>query len=291
MIVVTHIDLDGAGCALVAQYFYQKQITQTIYCDYDTVDTVLCNLLKTSQEKILMADISMKADTALMIAQNYPDRVELFDHHKTTLTYLTQYNWAHIDITLSATRLLFETLCSRHPKIKIHNNLRKIVFHANDYDLWIHESPQSALFNDLVNLLGVELFVKTMFPRLASGRHLIHESDQLYLNALQLKKEIFFKQRVQQAVVQGNRLIVIAARHASELSQYIRDISPAPEAWKNVDYIDIINLENYSHSLRSYNPDFDVSQVAVQHGGGGHKKAAGYQIDPSVNITSLLTQL
>lgn len=291
MIIVTHIDLDGAGCALVAKHFYNEQIAQIIHCDYDIVDTVVTNILTQTTESILIADVSMNAKTAAMIQEEYPNRIELFDHHKSVISYLQQYSWAHIDITQCATKLLFQILLNRHSGVTIPPHLRKLVFHVNDYDLWIHESPQSAIFNNMLSLLGVDLFVKTMYSRLYENQPLIRENDQLYLDGLAIKNENYFKQRVQQAIVIDNRLVVLVTHHTSELAQYIRDISPAPESWKNVAYIDMINLENRSHSLRSYDPNFDVSQVAIQHGGGGHKHAAGYSFSPSTDINQLLTQL
>ncbi len=278
MILLTHIDLDGAGCAIVAQHFYAQKLTKIYHCDYDQVDSTLLGLLKKTNEFIVLADISMNAETAALVNQAYANRIELFDHHQTAWEYLRNYTWAKFKLDRCGASVLFESLKEQMPEVPIFENLSKLIFHVNDYDLWLHTSPESSLFNDMLYLLGMDTFVGVMKTRIQESQPLIRDTDQLYLNGLQSKKYSYFKQCVEQAIVQGNRLVVLSSRHTSELCQYIRDISSAPEAWKTLEYIDVINLETRTHSLRSYKPDYDVSQIAKQHGGGGHKNAAGYQI-------------
>ncbi len=282
MILITHTDLDGAGCAVVARHFYQEQLTKIFHVEYDTVEELLLELLKNSSETIIMADISMNKETAAIIQANYSNRFEIFDHHQTSFSYLSKYPWANFDMSCCATKLFFNILKKRNPLIPIPENLEKFVFHVNDVDLWLHNDPSSMFYNDLVNLFGVEYFVQFILPRLYENEPLLRLNDTIYLNGIQAKKQHYFKQRTQQTILQGNRLIVIASRYISELCQYLRDNPQSPEWKEKADYIDVINLENKNHSLRSYRDDFDVSKIAESFGGGGHKKAAGYQMNPNI---------
>lgn len=279
MILVTHIDLDGAGCEIVARFFYPELALKNIYhLDYDTVDKEVRKLPNLSEETLIFADLGMPKETADFLNTHCAGRVELFDHHKTAMEELREYPWAHFDLSSSGTKFLFDTLCQRMPEKEIPEALRDFVFYVNDYDLWLHQSPVSRQVNDMMNLLGMNLFVRLVMERIADGQPLIDKTDRLYLEGTVYYKKKYFQDRVRDAVADGNRLVLVASRYISELSQYVRDVSPVPEEWKNVEYIDVVNLDNHTHSLRSYKEGFDVSLIAKSKGGGGHPQASGYPI-------------
>ena len=279
MILVTHIDLDGAGCEIVARFFYPELAPKSIYhVDYDTVDKEVRRLPNLSQETLIFADLGMPKETAAWLDAFCAGRVELFDHHKTAMEELQEYPWAHFDLSSSGTKFLFDTLCQRMPERKIPDMLRDLVFYVNDYDLWIHQSSVSRQINDMMNLLGMPIFVKIMMERISDSQPLIDKTDRLYLEGAVHYKRKYFQDRTRDAVVDGNRLVLVASRYISEISQYIRDVHPVPEEWKDVEYIDVINLDNHTHSLRNYKDGFDVSTIAQGRGGGGHPQASGYPI-------------
>lgn len=277
MILVTHNDLDGVGCEIVARCFYPEITPDKVYhCDYGIVNDTVKHVLTQTANKLIISDVSISAETAKLIHEKYAKRVLLYDHHQTSQEYLKDYDWCVIDLEKSATKILFDDSCCRKPGTKVPINLPSFVYHVNDYDLWLHTLPYAVQLNDLFSLLGKKKFVDTMLSRLQKKEALINKHDQLYLDALAVKKEWYFKSKVESAIVDGERLMVIANRYTSDLAGYIRNIKSPPPEWKNVKYIDMINAEKGSHSLRSYDNDFDVSKVAEAYGGGGHKNAAGY---------------
>jgi oligoribonuclease NrnB/cAMP/cGMP phosphodiesterase (DHH superfamily) len=278
MILVTHTDLDGIGSEVVVRYFTSLPEANIQHCSYNNIDTTVRKLLETTTCEIVITDLSVTPETAAHIEKNYADRVMLYDHHKTAKTYLDAYKWAVVDITRSGTQIIFEVLCARHPHIPVLTGLTKFVFHVNDHDLWQHVSPDSSRINDMLFLLGRELFAQIMLDRISHEQPLIAEVDRYYLQGLQRTKQKYFAERVKRAVPVANRLVLVASLYLSELCQYIRNISPPPAQWQNVAYIDILNFDAGAHTLRSYKPDFDVSEIAQAHGGGGHHDAAGYPI-------------
>jgi len=291
MILVTHIDLDGIGCEIVTRYFYENIPLDIYRCSYDNVDKVVCELLKNTQEHIIISDISVNAETASFIANKHSKRIEIYDHHKTALLHLKKYSWVVIDTQKSGTKILFDVLCKRKAEIKPTCALKKFVFHVNNYDLWFHESPDSARLNNMLTLLGHDIFAKLMLDRIKSNQELISEHDKYYLKGLETTKLSYFAEVTKRAVVIDNRLVVIATRYLSELSQYIRDISPRPPEWEGVENIDILNFDGGTHVLRSYKADFDVSEVALSKGGGGHPSASGCKMSDIVQSLSWLSQL
>ncbi|HRU51784.1 MAG TPA: hypothetical protein P5543_06300 [Planctomycetota bacterium] len=279
MILVSHIDLDGVGCAIVAKIFYPG--IKIYHQDYDFIDEKVCSLLKNTSKKIIITDLSVSKEVAEFIQEKYSQRVHIYDHHKTAQEYLDQYSWTTYDITVSATKLFLQECKKNMPETKIPAKLDKFVERVNDYDLWIHQYKDTIKYNDMFNLLGMELFTDAMYNRLINNQALIQQSDMFYLRGLWQTKQKYYKKALKTSIVDGDRLIVQATRYISELSQYIRDIQPVPEEWKNIKYIDIINVENNGHSLRSYDLDFDVSEIAKANNGGGHPRAAGYPFQVS----------
>lgn len=280
MILVTHIDLDGIGCEIVTRYFHPTLKSSDVYhCNYNNVEPAVRKLLSSTTDSILMTDISFGKELADYIEAGYRDRFQLYDHHKTAQELLTAYSWAFLDTTRSATKIIFDIFSARNPSVPITSGLGQLVFLINDYDLWLHTSPDSSNLNGMFSLLGKEVFKDLIWERIQQNQPLITNLDRCYLQGLENYKVRYFSDRIKYAKRIGNRMVLIASNYLSELSQYIRDISPPPEEWKNIDYIDILNFESSTHALRSYNPDFDVSEVAKSKGGGGHPRAAGYPMN------------
>ena len=67
MILVSHIDLDGAGCAIVAKIFYPG--IKIYHQDYDFIDEKVCSLLKILV-KIIITDLSVSKEVAEFIQEN-----------------------------------------------------------------------------------------------------------------------------------------------------------------------------------------------------------------------------
>ena len=279
MILVTHTDLDGIGCEIVMCYFFPDLPSTSIYrTNYGIVDDIITQLLAETEDTVWISDLSPSQETAHYISSQYPNRFELFDHHKTAHEYLQGYDWATFKLDRCGTRILFEALCQRMPEVVVSDKLRQLVFHVNDVDMWHHESEESQKFNDLLYLLDADLFVKLMLERIHTDDPLISDNDRLYLQGLENYKQRYFEKCAHRAVVKDQRLVLIVSRHMSELAEYIRNIEPIPEGWENIKYIDMINVEGGYHSLRAYQADFDVSIIAKANGGGGHKSAAGFPI-------------
>ena len=279
MILVTHNDLDGVGCEIVARCFYSEITSDKVYhCDYGIVNETVKNILTQTDEELIVSDVSISEEVAKLIEEKYATRVRLYDHHQTSEQYLRDYDWCVVDQSKCATMIVFEDCCLRKPGCKVPLNLPAFVYYVNDYDLWLHTLPYATQFNDLLSLLGKKKFVDTMLSRLRKKESLISSNDNLFLEALSIKKEWYFKNKVESAIVDGERLLITANRYTSDLAGYVRGLKNPPKSWKNVKYIDMVNVEKGTHSLRSYDNDFDVSKIAEQHGGGGHKNAAGYAI-------------
>lgn len=151
---LSHIDLDGYGCQLVASSFcenisfynsnYGNEVTARLKQIEN--DIKLCD----SREKILIliTDLNMTKDECKYIDQvvarmkfmNYDIEISLLDHHQTGAEQAKQYDWYFLDNTKCATLLTLEYFKKNYPKITVSNELEKFVFAINAFDLWNEEN-------------------------------------------------------------------------------------------------------------------------------------------------------
>lgn len=258
---ITHNDLDGAGCSVLIKKFLEPDFT--VYLNYDEIDNFIINNSHKYQ-KIIITDLSPSLEVAKFLAESVD--VLFIDHHITS-EHLVEYFDSFHDTTKSGTLLTFEWLMKNNFKCGSYRTFAEVV---NDYDMWHLNIADSLKLNMLFSLLGLERFVerflKNPYVKFDSGETLLldieEEAKNKYLSN-GLKNINLFKDK------QGRIFAVIfAEKYNSELGHYIVNNSEAS-------YVLIINAQKKKISLRS-KAEIDVSEIAVQNGGGGHKNAAGF---------------
>lgn len=261
---ITHNDLDGAGCSVLMKKFLEPDFT--VYLNYDEIDNFIINNSHKYQ-KIIITDLSPSLEVAKFLAESVD--VLFIDHHITS-EHLVEYFDSFHDTTKSGTLLTFEWLLENNFECGSYRNFAEVV---NDYDMWHLRLDDSLKLNMLFSLFGIERFVerflKNPYVKFDSGEALIldieEEAKNKYLSN-GLKNINLFTDK------QGRIFAVIfAEKYNSELGHYIVNNSEAS-------YVVIINAQKKKISLRS-KAEIDVSEIAVQNGGGGHKNAAGFSTD------------
>ncbi len=188
--------------------------------------------------------------------------VQLIDHHKTA-EWLNKYEWAFIDTSKCGTLLSFEYYGS----IPEFDYFARVV---NDYDLWIHDDPNSKELNRIYGILGRERFVDWYTESPFTG-HL--NAFEKYLLELDKEKQERFQKKVKETIYVGfNGLgqkfgIGFADRYVSEIAHNLIDEL-------NLDFIALVDVYGEKVQLRS-RQDVDVSEIAKTFDGGGHKTRRG----------------
>lgn len=184
----------------------------------------------------------------------------VLDHHKSARQDLEGLEYARFDLSKSGARMAWEFW---HP----HEPLPDLLAYVEDRDLWRWQLPQSR---------EVSLALQ------------IHESefpvwDGLDVEELKVEGQAvarFQNQQIARAVSRTRMLsvgghevpVVNSCLFQSEIGDELCRLYPeAP--FSGVYYVNPKNLEAWS--LRSIG-EFDVSEVARQFGGGGHRNAAGF---------------
>lgn len=265
-ILFTHNDFDGAACAIVA--LRSGMVQEVQYHDYKTIDKAVLKALDDDYKTIYLADISVEPATAEKM--NNKGNCLLFDHHQTAQEKLAplNYGWIYIDTSMCGAKVM-STYIEEIPK-----DLDNLIYHANDYDMWIHESPHSKRMNMLLWLYGIDKFVDR-FTKNPDVRF-TQEENAMVDSYVERRRSyvtkacdgmMTFKDKQKRPVA-----VVFAEKYTSDIGQNI--LYSYPE----IEYVIIINMVEGSASFRSR--QVDVSELAKFFGGGGHKLAAGCEMRP-----------
>lgn len=297
--IFTHTDLDGVGCAVLAQLTFGKNVDIT-YCGYDEVDALVreyISEMNKEHDTCFITDISIKDDLASMINLEYKNNFRLFDHHKTALD-LNKYDWCTVETenketgSMTSGTELFSKYLVDHKYLEV--DVSDFVRIVTDYDTWRwstlgKEGQVSKDVNDLLYLYGRERFETWCMRCIDSGKfpHFDEESSlMLTFNKNEIEK--YIKEKDKTIIVNCNREymygVVFADKYISELGNELCKLN------KELDYIVIVNMSTRSVSYRTIKDNIDVGMIAKEHGGGGHPKAAGAKFDV-YKVTKFLDEL
>jgi uncharacterized protein len=259
-LLLTHTDLDGAGCAVVFTGA-RPGLGRAELVDNGEIDARVLAALET-EAAVLVTDHGVAEPTAGRIDEYIAagGHFTLLDHHRST-RHLESRPWATVDESRSATGLLFDHLCRPAP-------FAKFARLVEDHDLWRHQDERSARLASLLGLLGHERFI-TRFsadPSIDFG-----EGELLLLEHEEGRRESYLAKKVEQAwvvEVEGSRWALCYAE------QYQSDLAERLMTGLGVDATAIVNPARRTVSLRGRG--LDVSALAERLGGGGHARAAAF---------------
>jgi uncharacterized protein len=259
-LLLTHTDLDGAGCAVLFAGARPGQ-GRTELVDNGAIDARVLAALET-EEAILVADHGITAETAARVDEYIAGggHFTLLDHHRSS-RHLEAHRWATVDDARSATGLLFDHLGRPAP-------FAEFARLVEDHDLWRHADERSARLASLLGLLGHDRF-RARFS--ADPSIQFREGELLLLEQEEERRESYLAKKVEQAwVVEsgGTRWAVCyAEQYQSDLAErMMTDLGVAATA--------IVNPAKRTVSLRGQGTD--VSAIAERLGGGGHARAAAF---------------
>lgn len=313
---LTHDDLDGGACAVVAAHLFPGYKQMVIPCNYGLgptgIDTVTRALLSThapvaGEEHVLLfsdilpsyrvcAEVNEKAFTEAFT------RVLAYDHHETTRWATDTYAWVFHGEPCGA-RLLFESSST------LPEDLLQFVYAVDAWDRWLIGS-QHRERGERLNLIYKEIgfsefhvaFVDNSFADTVSWyddlvQHLVHKRDAYIEDTLvQLRQS---PEKHTDAV--GRKFVLlIGGAYFGELSERILqehlDISYVVAAFPGTNAISLrsrnVTALSRSTSWVVTTPEgpeplvevvsscagipTNVAAYAKIYGGGGHASAAGF---------------
>ena len=198
----------------------------------------------------------------------------VIDHHKTAIVELHDVSNTIFDMSHSGTILSWNFF---HPG----KEPPKFLAYIEDRDLWKWELPYSKEFSAAFDMIPFEFEEFEKF-----------EDDSVFDDAakrgsyiLAYSKTVVKKvcEQAQPRKMGGKDVLVVNSSHwMSEIGARLAPDCDFALIW----YWDH-EAGNTKVSLRAFHEMVDVSEISKQFGGGGHKKAAGFQLPKSKHIEDL----
>lgn len=297
----THIDLDGLGCAVIAKFAYGRNATLDVeFCEYNNINERVKAFLTDSNrydyDIMFITDISVNDEDVFKLIDefNLTREAVLLDHHATALS-LNQFDWATVAVKDASgkptcgTELLYRWL-KMTQLIMLSRPADDFVRYVTGWDtfLWKTDEKKYCL-SDSLNLLlkkySKQDFVDKMSYRLANLYNepfTLDYEDGAFVESKQFERDTYIQNAMSvayQTTAKDGRPIGILFSSMKEFDSMLGN--KYCEAHPEIDYCLIINIATGYVSLRTCK-DIHVGNIAKQHGGGGHDKAAGYIVKYNV---------
>lgn len=278
----TDSDLDGISCAVVANVVFGDENVDYEICGYGNVNEKISAYLENKEyadyDKTYITDISVSREIAEKINQ-CKKTFRLLDHHKTA-DFLNTYEWATVivqnkdDIKECGTSLLYQELYKEEAYNG--NELGNFVEMVRQYDTWEWKQAQNDLpkkLNDIFGIIGYKDFIdyysNNYYKSIEEFANMFPDKFMELLKYKRREIDLVIDEKLKKVKIKGDYAIVLCDRKdlTSELGSKILD------QFENINYVMLVY--DGGVALRSVS-DFDVSEIAKQYGGGGHKNAAGF---------------
>ena len=282
--LLTHNDLDGVGCGILAKLAFGKQV-KVRYNSIASLNREVEWFLENDDKNtfLFITDLSVNAENEkkLNVFYRSDGKVQMLDHHKTAL-HFNDYEWGHVVVEdeagnlTSATSLFYDYLVKKQ-LLEPTEAIGEFVELVRQYDTWEWEKNENAhaqRLNALFYLISIEEFEDKMLNRLKTNEHFSFDQFEEKILDMEENKIERYIRRKRRELVQtpvGKYLagIVYAESYHSELGNELGKEYP------HLDYIAILNIGGKRLGFRTIHDHVDVSEVAGKFGGGGHAKASG----------------
>jgi len=224
-------------------------------------------------KNVVILDFSFNNKTTKRLIKE-ANNLLVIDHHKTAMVELHDISNTHFDMTKSGATLSWEFF---HPG----KEAPKFIQYITDRDLWKWELPYSKEFSAAFDMVPYEFEEFEKF-----------EDDSVFDDAVKRGSFILaysktvIKKVCEKSVSKKYKGMDVSVVNSSHwISEIGAKLSPD---------CDFALIWYYDHddqktrvSLRSFHDRIDVSEIAKDYKGGGHKKAAGFTLAKDIHIDDI----
>lgn len=291
-------DIDGLGCIILSKLAFEE-VDYLLKPNVYKLEKTFRNYIETGNlsqyDKIYVTDLALHNPSLKMVAESsLKDKVLIFDHHKSAIDEnLNIYDFTKIveeDETgkRCGTDLFYEYLMNNN-LIKTNRAIDEFVGLTKLEDTWqwkkVKNGEKAHDLAILLNAIGAENYIANMIAKLKANTNNFEMNEQ-EIALIKKKKEEYddiLKSIMKSAEYfvdeNNNKFGIVYANYEyrNELAEYIKR-KGNPE---NIKYFIAVAMDKGEFGQKAYRSiieGFDVSEIAVQHGGGGHLSAAGVNI-------------
>ena len=302
--IFTHNDLDGVGCGVIGKYYFPDAYVQ--YCSYDNIDDTLLYFLShnkniLSEMRIIISDIYYKQENSDITEMlRMAGELIICDHHATS-AWLNNVDFQHnsfvniiADSDVCGTKILFKILDDLYV-MPDSTKILEFVENVNSWDVWrwVKQLPEtndvvklkdainhnmSFTLNGAVYFYGIENFVNKMlmyfhnfidFDDIVSEKLVEFNTKQINSVTDYIKTHYEYESEHYGKI--PYTIIKLNSPNISLASLLCKNAMESDDKFLAI-YID---EDKDAVSLRCNVEGIDLSVIAKECEGGGHKDAAG----------------
>ena len=302
--IFTHNDLDGVGCGVIGKYYFPDAYVQ--YCSYDNIDDTLLYFLShnkniLSEMRIIISDIYYKQENSDITEMlRMAGELIICDHHATS-AWLNNVDFQHnsfvnviADSDVCGTKILFKILDDLYA-MPDSTKILEFVENVNSWDVWqwVKQLPEtndveklkdainhnmSFTLNGAVYFYGIENFVNKMlmyfhnfidFDDIVSEKLVEFNTKQINSVTDYIKSHYEYESEHYGKI--PYTIIKLNSPNISLASLLCKNAMEPDDKFLAI-YID---EDKDAVSLRCNVEGIDLSVIAKECEGGGHKDAAG----------------
>ncbi len=200
--------------------------------------------------------------------------LRVLDHHITAEKELLGLPYCRFDMRRSGAGMAWQQFSNSDGSRNLDEPMPWVVNYVQDRDLWKNELPESRAVNAVISSypfnfdMWDELAHRTLDDVKKEGRSILRFQEQMASDMIRYAREV---------VLDGYHILAVnTSIMNSDVGNMLAKGRPFGIVW--------YQREDGKHvySLRSNERGVDVSQIALKHGGGGHKCSAGFTTDKQI---------
>lgn len=224
-------------------------------------------------KNVVILDFSFNNETTKKMIDE-ANQLLVIDHHKSAMVELHDIPNTHFDMTKSGAMLSWEFF---HPG----KEPPKFIKYIMDRDLWTWELDYSKEFSAAFDMVPFEFEEFEKFEDDSVFDDAVKRGSYILAYSKTVVKKVC--EKAQHRKLDDKDVLVVNASHwMSEIGARLAPDCDFALIW----YWDH-EAQNTKVSLRAFHDTVDVAEIAKGFGGGGHRKAAGFQLPKDSHIEDI----
>lgn len=280
----TDEDLDGIGCEYLLRNVYSNGTVVHSLKSKFTDRQLLNAISKENYSEIYITDVVLKSQKTLDFLDTLNSngvKIHLIDHHVCKLD-ISKYTWALVcnkmnDKKVCATYLIYKHLCKLGYDMSKYKKLTNIIC---NYDTWNHDVNKRFTGSALTKLMSIHDFdyIYEKLDCIVNNKKVFNTKDLIVIETIDKFIKNYTDFNTDNAVIKEFNGYKFAITYSNLAACNYLTIESVLNKHPNLHFGINIDLLHNICSIKTLNPNLDVSKIAFLNNGAGQKQVSGFSI-------------